>query len=84
MNPREITVHIEELVLDGFPESERYQVGDALQHELRGLLAKSGLPPSWLANSDRIDAGAIRTISRTKSADAGAQIADAVYRGGTK
>ena len=79
MKPREIEVHIDELVLHGFAPNERWTVADALQEQLRGLLVERGLPESWLASPARIDAG---EISLTKAATSGGQIADAIYRGG--
>ena len=79
MNPREIEVHIDELILHGFAPRDRWQIGDALEHELRGLLAARGIPPTWLSSPERIDAGSIRAMSHTKSAVAGAEIASAVY-----
>jgi hypothetical protein len=94
MSPREIDVHIEELVLHGFELGGRWQIGDAFEQELRGLLTAKGIPPVWLSSPKRtpvwlsspkrIDAGAIRPTSLTKPAQAGAEIAGAAYRGGAK
>lgn len=84
MNPREIEVHIEELVLHGFAPDARCQIGDALEHELRGLLADKGIPSVWLSSPERIDASSIRATRQTKPAAAGAEIAAAAYRGGAK
>jgi hypothetical protein len=84
MNPREIEVHIEELVLHGFAPSARWQIGDALARELRGLLTARGVPPAWLSSPERIEAGAIRATGLTKFTDAGAQIAGVIHQGGTK
>lgn len=81
MNPREIEVHIEELVLHGFAPETRWQIGDALADELRGLLSSRGIPPAWLSNPERIDAG---KISLTKPAATGAGVAGAAYGGGAK
>ena len=47
MNPREIEVHIEELVLQGFPRSARWQIADAIENELRARLTKDGIPAAW-------------------------------------
>ena len=63
ITPREIEVHIDELILHGFTPRDRWQIGDALEHELRGLLAARGIPASWLSSPERIDAGRIRTMS---------------------
>ena len=84
MNPREIEVHIDELVLHGFAPGDRWQIGDALERELHGLLAEKGLPQAWLSNPERLDAGSIRAASLTKPASAGTEIAGAAYRGGAK
>jgi hypothetical protein len=79
MSPREIDVYIEELVLDGFAPGDRWQIGDALENELRGLLAEKGLPAAWRTNPERLNTGAIRL---TSPGETGKRIADAVYRGG--
>lgn len=80
--PREIKVHIEELILHGFAPNARWELGDALEHELHGLLTAKGIPPAWFSNPERIDAGTTRATNLTKPTIAGTQIADAVYRGG--
>ncbi len=81
MKPREIEVHIEELVLHGFDPHSRWSVADALENQLRGLLAERGLPAAWLADRDAIDAGAIASPDRTKLKSFGARIAGAIYDG---
>ena len=84
MNPREIEVHIEELILHGFAPGTRWEVADALQSELRGLFAERGLPTGWHASPERIEAGAIHAGAKTKPASTGEQIARAVYEGGAR
>src|SRR5262249_847529 len=84
MKPHEIEVHIEELILHGFQPAHRWQVGDALQQELHGLLAERGLPSLWLSSPQRIGAGTISSAGLTRPAQVGADIAGAVYRGGVK
>jgi hypothetical protein len=79
MSPREIDVHIEELVLHGFAPGGRWQIGDALEHELRQLLAEKGLPAAWRTNPETLNASAIRL---TGSAETGKQLAGAIYQGG--
>ncbi len=78
MNPREIEVHIEELVLHGFDPRSRWAIGDALETELRGLLAAQGLPATWRDNPARVDAGAIRL---TNPSATGGKIAAAIHGG---
>ena len=80
VNPRAIEVHIDELILHGFAPRDRWQIGDMLEHELRGLLAARGIPATWFSSPERIDAGRIRTMSLNKPATVGAEIASAVYR----
>src|SRR5690242_11774302 len=41
---RSIALHIEEVVLHGFPARGRHAVGDAVQMELGRLLSTTGLP----------------------------------------
>jgi hypothetical protein len=83
-SPHEIEVHIEELVLHGFAVGDRWRIGDALESELRGLLAERGVPPAWLSSPGRIDAGEIGATGLTRSAVTGAAIAGAAYRGGAR
>jgi len=84
MNASEIDVYIEELVLYCFAPEMRWQIGDALETKLRGLLAEKGVPDSWLSNPERMDAGTIRATGLTKPITAGAQIAGAIYQGGAQ
>ena len=78
-----ISVNIEELILDGFAPADRYRIADAAQRELGRLLAETG--PPWAAGAaidlSRIDAGAIE-IPAGAGADAiGIRIGRAVYEG---
>jgi hypothetical protein len=82
MKPRAIEVYIEELILHGFDPSTRWNVRDAVENELRGLLAKQGIPSTWHSSPERIEAGPMGATSLTKPAAAGEQIARAVYGGG--
>ena len=81
MNPREIDVHIEGLVLHGFDPRSRWSVADALENELRGLLENQGLPTAWLTGPAEIDAGAIASPGSTNPTSVGARIASAIYQG---
>ena len=80
MNPREIEVHIEELVLHGFPAGSRWDIADALEQKLRTLVAEGGLPRAWQSNPERIVAGTIQSGAQ-KPAFTGEQIGRAVYEG---
>jgi len=84
MKPREIDVHIEELVLHGFKPANRGLIADALEQELRGLLTAKGVPSLWLSSPERMEGGRISSASLTKPEQAGAEIAGAAYQGGVK
>lgn len=84
MNPREIDVHIEELVLYGVKPENRWLIADALEQELRGLLTARGVPSQWLSSPERIEGGRINSDSLTKPQRAGVEIAGAAYRGGAQ
>jgi len=67
---REVTLHINELVLHGFPLQIRHAVGDATQSELTRLLTSTGLPQFVQArgNADAIDGGSFNLTSATRRA----------------
>lgn len=84
MNPREIDVHIEELVLHGFKPANRWLIADALEQELRGLLTAKGVPSQWLSSPERMEGGRITYANLTKPERAGVEIAGAAYQGGAQ
>lgn len=84
MNPREINVHIEELILHGFARGTRWDVAEAIERELRGLLVTRGIPPAWQTSPERLDTAPIPAAAQTKPAVTGEQIARVVYGGGAR
>ncbi len=79
---RSVSLHIDELVLHGFPRTTRYAIGEATQAEL-GRLFHSGLP-DFAKNprsADAIDGGAIHVTQATQPVAIGNLIANAVYGG---
>ena len=82
--PREIEVHIEELVLHGYAPGDRWEIGDAVERELRTLLATKGIPARWLSGPKRLDAGAMPGFGLTNPSLTGAEIGAAVSRGGER
>ena len=80
---RVVTLHINELVLHGFPLQIRYAVGDATQSELTRLLSSSGLPEfiKTQRGSDAIDGGSFKLTPATRPHAVGSLIANAVYGG---
>ena len=78
--PTIASLHIEELVLHGFPAQGRHAVGDAAQAELVRLL-NTKLPEFVKTSSDAIDGGTFNVTPQTKPAHIGKLIANAVYGG---
>jgi hypothetical protein len=80
---RSIALHIEELVLHGFPAHGRHAIGDGAQLELTRLLNSSGLPKfvSSAEQSKAIDGGTFHANPQTKPNQLGKLIANAVYGG---
>ncbi|MGZ5441105.1 MAG: hypothetical protein ACXW5U_05070 [Thermoanaerobaculia bacterium] len=73
-----VTLHIDELVLDGFDARDSGAIGDALRTELARL---AGSQTDWRASSaDRIDGG---DVGDARSGDVGARVARAIHRGVT-
>jgi hypothetical protein len=76
-----VRVHIEELVLHGFPANSRYSIGDAAQLELTRLLTERGVPQR-MANpgeTARVDAGSFQVRQGARPNVIGALVANAVY-----
>lgn len=85
MNEREppIHLHIEELVLHGFPSGDRHRIGEALQRELARLFTEEQTPPALAksAEIDRLNGGTFRTTGTARPEATGAQVARAVFGG---
>jgi hypothetical protein len=78
-----VELHIEELVLHGFPPDYRHRIGGAVEQEISRLFTEQGVPPSLSRGGDipRLDAGAIQ-MSPELGADAvGARVARSLYEG---
>ncbi|HEX6709750.1 MAG TPA: hypothetical protein VF068_05405 [Rubrobacter sp.] len=78
-----VELHIEELVLHGFPPDYRHHIGGAVEQEISRLFTEQGVPPSLSrgGNIPRLDAGAFR-MSPELGADAvGARVARSLYEG---
>lgn len=89
LTPTDIELHIEELLLDGFPRDDRAAIAAALQQELTRLLTEEGIPRSLYATlkagqGGQVEVGRLnasaREISPTQKAETiGSQIARSVY-----
>lgn len=82
MNKRNIELHIEELVLHGFPPGDRNRIAGAVEHELAMLVTERGLMQD-VTNGEiaRLDGGSFQVAQDSKPETTGAQIARAVYGG---
>jgi len=83
VNRPSIELHIEELVLEGFPAGDQYRIAEALEQELARLFAERGVPGSLWFGSEvpLLDAGAFRLAAPVRPKATGGQIAGAVYAG---
>lgn len=82
-----VELHIEEIVLHGFPPDYLHRVGDAVEHELSRLITEEGVPSSLSRGGDipRLDAGAFEVEKEDLGADAvGARVARSLYEGMTR
>src|SRR3954470_21584019 len=76
-----VEVHIEELVLTGFPRGAGRVIGEAVQRHLGRLFTERGIPPGMQESiaAPRVDAGRFNVVAGAKPATIGGQIAKAVY-----
>jgi hypothetical protein len=79
----DIHFHIEQLVLDGFPSSDRHRIGYAVQHELARLFSEERTPPGLAksAEIDRLNGGTFPMTSPLRPEATGAQVARAIFGG---
>src|SRR5215216_6516143 len=74
-------VHIEELVFHGFAPDNRYEVADAIQHELVRLLTERRESVEAISGRDAIDAGGFIVKQEARGSEIGTQLAQSIYRG---
>jgi hypothetical protein len=79
--PRHMRLHIDRLVLHGFPPGDRHHIADALQARLTELLSEPDLPDhaTGARSIARADAGTIQLIR--SAAGVGEQLARALNEG---
>jgi hypothetical protein len=74
-----IEVHIDELVLHGFPAHGRARIGDAVEAAIASALAAHGGELADAdAHTDRVDAGAVSVAARPSPVAVGGAVGDAV------
>jgi hypothetical protein len=79
--PSTVEVHIEELVLHGFPGGDRFSIADAVQREVARLVAEGGIP-GLVANPenvDRLDAGTFKVAPDARPQEIGSQVAHSLH-----
>jgi hypothetical protein len=80
-SPAVLELHIEELVLHGFPASDRLRIGDAIERELSRVIEAQGLGLTGPASMERLDAGSFKVAANATPRVIGAQVAHNLYRG---
>lgn len=78
-----VHLHIEELVLHGFPAGDRERIARAVERELTRLLEKDGIPAGWHEGTaiPRLDAGSF-TVERGATPEGiGRDISRSLYGG---
>lgn len=82
MNKQNIELHIEELVLHGFPPGDRSRIAGEVEHELAVLITERGMPQGVTSGEiAKLDGGSFQVAQGSKPETAGALIARAVYGG---
>ncbi len=78
-----VELHIEELVLHGFPAGARHTIGDAVRRELARLLAEGGISPTLTSAGKvpRVDGGAFQMAPDATPDAIGARVAQAIHGG---
>jgi hypothetical protein len=78
-----VRLHIDELVLDGFPPGDRYRIAAAVEVELTRLFADQGVPPDLASGRaiPALDGGSFDVAPDARPDRIGGQVAQAVYRG---
>jgi hypothetical protein len=76
-----IELHIEEIVLHGFPSLDGRHIREVVQQQLTNLLARNGLPPSFSRDSSvtRLDGRVFQSAPGAGTGDIGTRIARNVY-----
>lgn len=83
MRPKNIELHIEELVLHGFGMGDRYRISEAVEGELTRLFATGDLPQSLSKGGEieRMDGGVFNVTRGSKPEVMGTQVAKVIYGG---
>jgi hypothetical protein len=77
-----VELHIDELILHGFPARDRHRIAAALERELSRLIAHGDLAhlPASSIQLDRLDAGSFHFDPAARPGHIGRTVAQRVYR----
>ena len=84
MKPKNIELHIEELVLHGFAPGDRFRIAEAVEQELgRLLLEQQDVSPLFEKSGkiERLNAGTFKMTPGIRPEAVGARVAQAVHSG---
>ena len=78
-----LELHIEELILQGFPGCDRDRMGSVITQELTRLFTEQGIPRSFQQRdqSVRLPGGSFEVTTGSRVEVAGAEIAQKIYGG---
>lgn len=78
-----LELHIEELILQGFPGCDRDRMGSVITQELTRLLTEQGIPRSFQQSNQsvRLPGGSFEVTTGSRVEVAGAEIAQKIYGG---
>jgi hypothetical protein len=78
-----VELHIEELILHGFPSGDRHRIAEAMQRELAHLFTEEQTPSLLSKNAeiDQLNSQAFQTTATPNPETTGAQVARAVFGG---
>jgi len=83
MKPKDIKLHVNELVLHGFAPTDSHRIGVAMERELTRLLARHDVAAalSMKGSVVSVDGGSFNTTSDATPNLIGTRVAECVYRG---
>jgi len=82
----DIEIHIEELILEGFPAGDRHSIGEAIGRELTRLLGEQDVPSVFSRSGEfgRLDGGSFKVAPGTNGEAVGRQVAQTICQGAGK
>jgi hypothetical protein len=83
MKPLSIDVHIQELVLHGFPPSQRHAIAEAVERGLAQMLVLHDVPRSFHHQTyhEELHGGSFHVKAGSRPQTIGTSIARSIYKG---